>query len=51
MKDKNKERQRQWLQQHTLTWTQNKKLIESKLERARLMSKAIRRREEQLKEH
>ena len=51
MKVCSKERQRQWLKQHTLTWTQTKKLIESKLERARLMSEAIRRREEQLKEH
>ena len=51
MKDKNKERQRQWLQQHTLTWTQHKKLIESKLERALMMSEAIRRCKKQLKEH
>ena len=51
MNDKQKELQQQWLKQHTLTWTQNKKMIESKLERARQMSEAIRRREEQLKEH
>jgi hypothetical protein len=46
--DKKHEQQREWLKQHTLTWTQNKQLIESKLERAKQASLALRRLEAQL---
>jgi len=38
-------RQQQWLSQHSLTWTQRQRMIESKLERARLESQALKRRE------
>ena len=47
-KDKKHEQQSEWLKQHTLTWTQNKQLIESKLERAKQASLALRRLEAQL---
>jgi hypothetical protein len=39
------QRQQRWLSQHSLTWTQRRKIIESKLERARLQSQALQRRE------
>lgn len=39
------QQQQQWLREHTLTWTQTKKLIESKLERARQWAGAIKPRE------
>lgn len=40
-----KKQQQEWIRQHTLTWTQTKQLIESKLERARQMSEAVQKRE------
>jgi hypothetical protein len=39
------QRQQKWLSQHSLTWTQRQQMIESKLERARLQSQALQRRE------
>ena len=45
MKNWNQQQQQQWLREHTLTWTQTKKLIESKLERARQLAGAIKPRE------
>ena len=45
MKDWNQKQQQQWLREHTLTWTQTKRLIESKLERARQLAGAIKLRE------
>jgi hypothetical protein len=47
MKDWNQkqQQQQQWLREHTLTWTQTKRLIESKLERARRLAGAIKPRE------
>ena len=45
MKDKDRQRQQQWLREHTLTWTQTRQLIESKLERARQLAGATKPRE------
>ena len=51
MKDWNhrQQQQQQWLREHTLTWTQTQKLIESKLERARRLAGANKPRETQAK--
>lgn len=43
--DTNQTQQQQWLREHTLTWTQTQKLIESKLERARQLAGATKPRE------
>ena len=53
MKDtgKNRTQQQQWLREHTLTWTQTQRLIESKLERARQWAGAIKPRETLAKSH